>query len=175
MKTRQSGFSLLEVILAMAILTGGIAVIGELVRQAMDCSRYARLSAQAQLICQSKLEEIAAGSALPTAVDWSDPGLPVNNTAESTWLYSVQVSQPSAQNMLLVKVLARPNVPPQARLVQVSLSRWMLDPTYVNTLKQNMKQAQTDAQAAADARANSASTSTTSSTSATSTTGTSAG
>jgi general secretion pathway protein I len=160
---RRGGFSLLEVILAMAILTGGIAVLGEVARLAIDCARSSRQTAQAQLICQSKMEEIISGSAAPTAVDWTDPGVASLNPTEPKWLYAVTVeSSPSpCPNLLLVSVCVHPNLPAEARLTEVAMSRWMIDPNYTNKLKQDLIAAQADAQAKEQAyEAQSASTST---------------
>ena len=60
---RRAGFSLLEVILAMAILAGAIAVLGEAGRLALRNAGYARDMAQAQLLCESKMAEIVTGIA----------------------------------------------------------------------------------------------------------------
>ena len=62
------GFSLLEVILALGILVGAMAVLGELARHGLDSARIARDSAMAQLLCESKLSEITAGLIRPEPV-----------------------------------------------------------------------------------------------------------
>ncbi len=58
-------FSLLEVVLALAILVGAIAVTGELVRLGTLSAASARDLTQAQLICESKLAEITSGITPP--------------------------------------------------------------------------------------------------------------
>jgi general secretion pathway protein I len=58
---KSGGFSLLEVILALAILTGAVAVLGEIVRLGIRNAQVARDTTQAQLLCESKLAEITAG------------------------------------------------------------------------------------------------------------------
>jgi prepilin-type N-terminal cleavage/methylation domain-containing protein len=65
-RRRNAGLSLLEVILAIAILGGCIAVIGELVRLGARQAEEARELTTAQLLCESKLEEIAAGVSRPS-------------------------------------------------------------------------------------------------------------
>ena len=64
----RAAMTLLEVILALAILAGSLAVLGELTRQGMHNAEAARAESEAQLLCESKLAEIAAGIAPPEAV-----------------------------------------------------------------------------------------------------------
>ncbi len=59
----RSGFSLLEVLLATGILLGAAIVLSELAGIGARQASAARDLAQAQLLCQSKLNEIVAGIA----------------------------------------------------------------------------------------------------------------
>ena len=61
------GFTLLEVLLALAILVGSLATIGELTRIGMSYAHRAAAMAEAQLYCESKLAEITAGIVAPAA------------------------------------------------------------------------------------------------------------
>ena len=56
---RRRGLSLLEVILAIAILGGAIAAIGELVRLGVRSASYAKQPTQAHLLCDTRMAEIA--------------------------------------------------------------------------------------------------------------------
>ncbi len=90
---KRAGFSLLEVILALALLGGAIAVLGEAGRQALRNAQVARDLSHAELLCESKLSEILAGITPATAVGNTafdsattasiDPG-------EPAWLYSIE-------------------------------------------------------------------------------------
>ena len=62
-RRHRRAFSLLEVILALAILIGALAVIGELVRSGLRNAQVARDLSQAQLLCETRLAEIHAGAA----------------------------------------------------------------------------------------------------------------
>ena len=82
------GFTLLEVILALTILAGAMAVLGEISRLAMQNATGARDLARAQLLAESKLAEIQAGITSPDAVentafdtstDSPDPAEPVGS------------------------------------------------------------------------------------------------
>ena len=59
---RRGGFSLLEVILALAILVAALAVLGELVRSGVRNAQMARDLSRAQVLCESKLGEVFAGA-----------------------------------------------------------------------------------------------------------------
>ncbi len=121
-------FSLLEVILALAILSGAIAVLGELARQGLENTRIARELACAQLICESKMAEIVAGAELPETVQ----GLPVETIevpGETGWLYSIEVSETGQPGLISVAVTVVQDIPSQSRPVQCTLVRWMLDPS----------------------------------------------
>ena len=124
------GVSLLEVILALAILAGAIAVLGEAGRLALRNAETARDLARAQVLCESKLSEIVAGLTAPN---------PVENTAFDTtnnpdlagWLYSIQ-SQPTDETGLIsVQVTVSRDLPAAQHPIQFSLVRWMADPNAV--------------------------------------------
>lgn len=123
------GFSLLEVILALAILTGAIVVLGELARVALDSARRARDTTYAQLLCQSKLAEITSGAYHPEAVS----GMPLGTTTDpgwSDWLYSIELAPTDQDGLLIVRVTVEENLPPEKRPVRYSLTQWMIDPDY---------------------------------------------
>jgi len=120
------GFTLLEVLLALAILTVAFAVLGELARLGMRNARIARDKTQAELLCQSKMAEIAAGVTLPDPVQ----GVPlesVGDVAGPGWLYSVDIGATEQDGLMAVRVTVAQDLPPEGRPVQFSLVRWMLD------------------------------------------------
>jgi len=121
------GFSLLEVILALAILGGAIAVLGELSRLGMRNAQYARDVTQAQLLCESKLAEITAGLS-PLESEQGTPFETADETAASDWLYSVDVTPIDEDGLLEVRVTVTQDLPTEKRPVEFSLVRWMVDP-----------------------------------------------
>lgn len=120
-----AAFSLLEVILALAILAGAIAVLGELARGGLDHARRARDLAQAQLLCESKLAEVLAGYESTDAV--SD--VPFGTGRIPDWLYSIETLSLDQQGLLEVRVTVIQDLPPEKRPVECTLVRWMIDPT----------------------------------------------
>ncbi|MEC8241836.1 MAG: prepilin-type N-terminal cleavage/methylation domain-containing protein, partial [Planctomycetota bacterium] len=65
---RRRGLSLLEVILAIAILGGAIAAIGELVRLGVRSASYAQQQTLAHLLCDTRMAEIASGAVAPESI-----------------------------------------------------------------------------------------------------------
>jgi type II secretion system protein I len=122
----RDGFSLLEIILALAILCGAIATLGELSRLGMRQAERARDLTQAQLLCESKLNEIVAGLTPLEAQD----GVPFESTedqAESEWLYSIEVASVAEDGLAQVRVTVTKDMPSGRRAVEFSLVRWVMD------------------------------------------------
>ncbi len=117
----RSGLSLLEVILAVAILGGSLAAIGELVRIGSQHAEESRGLAAAQLLCESKMEEIAAGAAARETVS-STPC----ETKEG-WQYSVTVTALDQAGLSEIRVTVEQSDRPQP--LSFTLVRWMMDST----------------------------------------------
>ena len=127
------GFSLLEVILALAILTGAIAVLGELASLGMRNARVARYTTRAELLSSSKLAEITSGITLPEAVsdvsfETTDDWLAQGDPTGPEWLYSIDLAPLDEEGLVAVRVTVSQNLPPEKRPVTFSLVRWIVDP-----------------------------------------------
>ncbi|MEX0866754.1 MAG: prepilin-type N-terminal cleavage/methylation domain-containing protein [Pirellulales bacterium] len=120
--SHRRGLTLLEIVLALAILAGALVILGELVRIGAKSASIARGVTQAQLLCQSKLAELTSGMVEPqvaaAAIFPEDPN----------WLYSVNLERIDEQGLLAVQVTVRENVPAGRRGQSFSLVRWMPDP-----------------------------------------------
>lgn len=125
-RRRPRGFSLLEVILALGILAGALVVLGELARQGLRYAERARDLTQAQLLCESKLAEICSSSSTPTAGGASP--LENDTAGAQNWQCAVEVKSLSQTGLLSVRVTVAKITSDQARPVEVSLTRWMVDP-----------------------------------------------
>jgi general secretion pathway protein I len=128
---RKAGFSLLEVILALAILGGSIAVLGESSRLALKNAEIARDLAHAQLLCESKMAEITTG--LTQAQQVSNAPFDATMTAsldpgDVGWLYSVETQTTDAEGLITVRVTVTRNLPAAKHPVSFALVRWMPDP-----------------------------------------------
>ncbi|HUY93343.1 MAG TPA: type II secretion system protein [Pirellulales bacterium] len=137
-------FSLLELILALSILIGALAVIGELMRSGLRNAQMARDLSQAQLLCETKLAEIQAGAAAAEPASQT----PVPN--HPGWLVSVERETTSSQNasssstgqsgtssqgfsgtvsLYKIRVTVEQDPQQQRNPVKFSLSQWMIDPS----------------------------------------------
>lgn len=122
------GLSLLEVILALAILGMAVAILGELVHMATRSAADARELTRAQLLCESKMAEIVLGV---------EPLQPLSFTPlqlDPDWLYAIDV-QPSAfdPSLLVVRVTVQQDTQGVGVPVEYTLTRWMIDPTLTTT------------------------------------------
>jgi hypothetical protein len=118
-------------VLALAILAGAIAVVGELVRVGSLSAARARDLTQAQLICESKLAEITSGIAPPDPVSGATYELDVD------WLYSVEAVTADIPGLMMLRVTAVQNLAPEQRPVEFSLTRLIQDPSVVLTPAQS--------------------------------------
>ena len=92
------GLTLLEVLLSLGLFLGALAALSQLWYGGVRASVQARLSTQAILRCESKLNEVVAG-AVPLL---STTDTPFED--DSTWTWSLQVEPDSHANVLLLIV-----------------------------------------------------------------------
>ena len=123
------GLTLLEVLLALAILGGALVVIGELMRLGARNAEQARDLSTAQILCETKVNEIVAGL-LPAQVVTQVPveGVETLNSP-GEWLYSVAIDQVDQNGLIAVWVTVHQSPQAVARPVSFTLARWMTDPT----------------------------------------------
>ena len=131
-RMQRDGFSLLEVILALAILTGAIAVLGELARLGLRNAQIARDTAQAQLLCESKLAELTAGL-LPVEPVSGAQFEEVVGDGTVAWVYSIDVQPAQSEGsriegMSAVEVTVVQKIDKIKGPIHFSLIRWMPDP-----------------------------------------------
>ncbi len=133
--SRRDGFTLLEVILALTILAGSLAVLGEVARLAMRNASAARDLARAQMLAESKLAEIQAGITTPDAVD-NTPFDTANESLDPSvprWLFSINPEATDETGLLRVRVTVTRDLPAAQHPLKFSLVRWLPDPNYTYT------------------------------------------
>ena len=158
LRTPHSGFTLLEVILALAILAGAVAAIGELVRVGVHNAEVARQLTRAEMLCEGISDQIAGNAISATSASG------VQCDDDPRFLYSVSVDQANQSGLLTVQVTVVRDLPAGEHPVPFKITRWMVDPGIES------QQMSTEATNAANAAA--ASTDSTGSTTTGSTTGT---
>lgn len=125
LRRRRQGLSLLEVILAIAILGGALAVIGELVRLGSLAAGRAENLSKAQLIADTRMAELSAGA------------LPLQSVSEAPcdedpdWIYSVNVGEAGRIGLLNVEVVVQQEPTKYVRPLSIKLTRWIADPDFI--------------------------------------------
>ena len=144
------GISLLEVILAVAILGGALAAFGELFRIGAQNAQAARELTHAQLHCESLLAQIKVG-ALPAESVTPAQELPTTagELPNEDWLYAVLVEPLDQEGLLAVEVTVVQNVPETSRPIEFTASAWIVDPEVIAVANE----AEADAAAEAEASA----------------------
>lgn len=94
------GLSLFEVIIALAIFTGSIAAIGQLVSTGVRGAVQARLQSQAMLRAETKMAEVVAGI---TALYGGSTGIFPD---DKSWTWSIAVAAGTHEGLYIVEVTA---------------------------------------------------------------------
>lgn len=127
----QQGFSLLEILLALAILGGSMAILSRIVDTGISAAREARDLANARMICQAKLSEVLLNSSSGITPQ-AQPATPVESfDSQSTtpFEFSVEVQPGQLGGILLIRVVVEAQNPDGGEpLARYSLVRWMIDP-----------------------------------------------
>ncbi|MEZ6087982.1 MAG: prepilin-type N-terminal cleavage/methylation domain-containing protein [Pirellulaceae bacterium] len=125
-RRRNSGFSLFEIILALAIFGIAIAALGNIVTLGAKAAIESRDLAYAQIMCQSKMAEIMLNPAGPQPI--AQVSLQSNDTLRQ-WEYSVVTMPAPVPGMVAVTVTVQTaNVDASVTPVQYTLTRWIVDP-----------------------------------------------
>ncbi len=129
------GLTLLEVILALAILTGAVAVLSQLSWSGLENARLAGEVIAAQLMAESLMAELTAGiQPLRPVQDQPIDDLNVDGEQWSPaeddagrWLATIEVSPAPIDGMLHIAVTVRDGTS-TGRAAESSLVRWRVDP-----------------------------------------------
>jgi type II secretory pathway pseudopilin PulG len=121
------GFSLLEIILSLAILAGSLAALGEVMRQSDRNAVLSSDETRAQIIAASIMDELIAGSRPATAANRTV----YNPDDEPPWLYSVAIENTSYAELVGVRVLVEQQLESESRPPTFELVRWVMNPDFV--------------------------------------------
>jgi prepilin-type N-terminal cleavage/methylation domain-containing protein len=142
-RPHNAGFTLIEVILALVILGGALAIFGEVMQIANSNAVDARAETQAQLLASSVMDEIMAGVQDESPVSRQ----PLDVEDATRWLYSVEVGTSDVEGVYPLTVTVEQDLEPQFNPVKFRLVRWM--PTVAET-DENAEEADAQQQDAAD-------------------------
>ncbi len=130
-RRQRRGFSLLEILLALAILGSSLAILSTIVSRGANAGLVARDLAIARILCQTKMAEVmldATGGVSPT----SSPAAPIqsfDSDSFTAFTQTVEVSPAPMDGLLMVKVTIE-GLDSESGAVRArhALSRWMIDP-----------------------------------------------
>ncbi len=128
-----AGFTLLEVIIALAILAVALGVLTEVSRLSLVNADRAALETGASLVAESVLAEMEAGTAeiANFAGEWVD-----DEAVEPEWSYEVVVEPTALEEILLARITVSQIDPgDKDRPVSFQLVRWFQDPDYLAQLE----------------------------------------
>lgn len=116
---QRRGFSLLEVMLATAILLGSIVVLGELARLGSRNVQAACNETVAERLAQSVMNRVTAAGTMPEQT--------VDQPLEETqgWLYSIEIEPLDRPALSALRIRVAQDLPEEKQPVQFTLVRWM--------------------------------------------------
>jgi len=136
------GLSLVEVMLALAIMLIALAAIGQLVGIGADAGEQARSHARGTRLAQAKMAEVEAGvvsvQEAATGTFDADPG----------WQWAVAPAPQGPPNLYAVTVTASRDI--RGKKFEVALTQLVFDPKMMGTAAQAERPTQPDVDAAAD-------------------------
>ena len=123
--------------LALAILVGALAVLGEFGRMGLQNAKTSRDLTRAELLCESVMSEIAVGILTTDSVQRAAVVDPVQGSSASStqtddsaqWVYSIDSQTIDEDGLLSVTVTVSQDLSPAQRPVSFTLIRWMVDPS----------------------------------------------
>lgn len=116
-----AAFTILEVIIALAILAGSVAVLSEIMNAASRQASSAQAEATAQLLASSAMDEMLSG--MTELTNLSREPLETNTTIP--WVYSVTLNDTTIDGLLSIEVLVEQDVEKQFRPLKFRLIRWI--------------------------------------------------
>ncbi len=123
----RDGFTLFEVILALAIVGGAMAVISQVVWSGMENARMTQDLVRAELLAENLMAELLAGIR-PMESSEDSPFEEEDGLEDpEAWVYSVDVAPLESEEMMAVSITVRANTD-QPRAVEYTLLRWVLVP-----------------------------------------------
>jgi len=125
--TRRPGFTLLEIVLALAILAGALAALGEVMRLADQNAELTEGETQAQVLAESVMAELLSGARPLSTVN----GAVFNLDTEPRWEYWVALEPTERRELLLMRVAVAQQLPPEMQPARYELVRWVLNPDYL--------------------------------------------
>ena len=120
------GYSLLEVVLALAILAGAFAALGEVMRLGDRNAEQARDTTQAELLADSVMSELVAGARALGNVTGQ-----FNLATEPPWVYTIAIEPTEYVELVAVRVSVTQDSAPELDPARCDVVRWLPNPDYL--------------------------------------------
>lgn len=125
---QRTGLSLLEVILALAILAIATAYLTQAMQLATTNGLRAQKLIKAELVAESIVSQVVAGLLPSDTTSWTYYS---NSTGQTDWMYQLTPVQTELEGMIGFQI-ALQQVDPRVGLVQnehdLLINRWIIDP-----------------------------------------------
>jgi general secretion pathway protein I len=115
------------VLLALAILAGAIAALGEVMRLGDQNAGLARDESEAEMLANSVVSELLSGARQVQAVSSAT----FDMTADPAWTYSITVDNTDYNELVSVRVSVSQQLAAELHPAHCDLVRWMPNPDYV--------------------------------------------
>jgi type II secretory pathway pseudopilin PulG len=125
-RPRRAGLSLLEVVVALAILAFSIGAIGQLISMSTDRAVEVEREAQGSLLCQRKLAELLIGPNVPASSGYAS--FPDDEPSLQYWQWKADVN-PGANDLVYQVQVSVQYDSGDGRTVEIQLGQMLLDPT----------------------------------------------
>jgi prepilin-type N-terminal cleavage/methylation domain-containing protein len=125
-RCQQAGFTLLEIILALAILAGSLAALGEVMRLADQTASLTEGESQAQILAASVMDELLSGARQLETVSQS----PLGQDDDPPWVYSIETDKTNLDQLVCVRVSVEQKVDPRLQPARFDITRYMPNPDY---------------------------------------------
>lgn len=124
----KAGLSLLEVILALAILGVACAFMAQAMRMATNNALSAQRQAQAELAAESVMSQVVAGIIpMQPSSAWTPVGV---SASTSNWSYMLGQVNCEVENMVGVQIMVKDMTNQDTTApADLSVIRWMIDPS----------------------------------------------
>ena len=116
-----SAFTLLEVILALAILAAAVAMIGELIAFASQSASDSDAETRAQLLAVSLMDELVTGKT--KLRQQSRESLDVDDV--TPWVYSISLERTKIDQLTSVEIVVEQDLEKKFHPIKYRLVRWL--------------------------------------------------
>jgi type II secretion system protein I len=120
----QGGFTLLEIILALAILAGSLAALGEVMRSADQSAGLTGDETEAQIIAASIMDELVSGARSLQAANRA----PYDSISSPPWLVTVELADTGFSALVAVNVRVEQDLEARLQPARFELVRWLPNP-----------------------------------------------